>query len=571
MRVPDLPSPVPARTGPRRGAARRALTVGACGLLALAATGAPALAGATPTAPAPAPQETAPDLAAAAAPTPLPEVTGPLPVTATSYPFGAADHQRVPEDLARYGYVEEEFLVSGKANVYDWPGPGPAVVRTPDVPYTTRVLVRRPASRDAFSGNVVVEMLNPSNLYDLNIGWALSHGQFLRQGDVWVGITVKPVTVASLKTFDPERYAPLSFRNPLPLSSPRNCAEPNTLIAGDSSRRTENGLAWDVHSQVGAWLKSRARSNPLTYGVPASAPRPVQQLYGFGYSQTGGYLYTYINAIAPLDVRRNGAPIFDGYLVAVAGGAFAGTVPINQCAPSIGVDDPRNQIRGAGVPVIHVMSASDYLLGIDSRRPDSDAPGDRYRHYEVPGMGHATPDELYWSAAPEDIVRAGRTVPSISCGDGPRSRFPSGLVFDAAFQNLDRWVRRDVPPPRVPRIQVRDGQGVTDRFGNLVGGYRTPLVDVPTSTWYGSSSGGGFCFIAGHEVPFGEDRLQRLYGSHARYVQAVSRSVDALVDDRLLTVADGRWVVEQARVSDVPESPDYPGPGGGEPQPRPLP
>ena len=40
---------------------------------------------------------------AAAAPTPLPHVTGPLPVSATSYPFGAADHTLVPEDLSKVG------------------------------------------------------------------------------------------------------------------------------------------------------------------------------------------------------------------------------------------------------------------------------------------------------------------------------------------------------------------------------------------------------------------------------------------------------------------------------------
>ena len=47
---------------------------------------------------------------AAGARTPIPKVTGPLPVTADSYPFGAADHQLVPQDLSRHGYVEEEYL-----------------------------------------------------------------------------------------------------------------------------------------------------------------------------------------------------------------------------------------------------------------------------------------------------------------------------------------------------------------------------------------------------------------------------------------------------------------------------
>ena len=73
--------------------------------------------------------------ASAEAKTPIPHVTGPLPVSATSYPFGAADHQLVPQDLRKHGYVDEEYLVSGTANVYDWPATGPAVVRTPNAPY----------------------------------------------------------------------------------------------------------------------------------------------------------------------------------------------------------------------------------------------------------------------------------------------------------------------------------------------------------------------------------------------------------------------------------------------------
>ena len=119
----------------------------------------------------------------AIAATPVPAVRGHLPVTATSYPFGAADHTLTPEDIKRDGYVEEEFLISGTANVYDWTKPGPATVRTANAPYVTRVLVRRPISRNKFSGNVAVEMLNPSNQFDLNIAWALSRKEFMQKGD----------------------------------------------------------------------------------------------------------------------------------------------------------------------------------------------------------------------------------------------------------------------------------------------------------------------------------------------------------------------------------------------------
>ena len=71
--------------------------------------------------------------------TPLPVVRGPLPVTADSYPFGAADHTRVPTDLKKIGYVEEEFIAEGKANVYEWPERGTAVVRTSNASYTARM------------------------------------------------------------------------------------------------------------------------------------------------------------------------------------------------------------------------------------------------------------------------------------------------------------------------------------------------------------------------------------------------------------------------------------------------
>ena len=66
-------------------------------------------------------------------------VTGPIAVTPTSTPF-----MMDPGDLAADGYVEQEFFISGTANVYQFDGGGNVVVKTPNVPYTTRILVRRP-------------------------------------------------------------------------------------------------------------------------------------------------------------------------------------------------------------------------------------------------------------------------------------------------------------------------------------------------------------------------------------------------------------------------------------------
>ncbi len=321
-------------------------------------------------------------IASVSAQTPAFRAEGPLPVSAASYPFGAADHTRTPSDLQQVGYVEEEFL---------------------------------------FSGTVIVEMLNPSNLFDLNIGWAVSHAQFVRNGDAWVGITAKPVAVAR-----------------------------------DSDRATENGLVWDIHRQVGQWLRGRGPNSPFTYGTSSGA-HPVERLYAWGYSQTGGYLYTYVNAIHPLDVKQLGKPLFDAYLIAVA----SGPSPINQCFAPMPAGDPRRVVKDVGAPVV-----------------------------------------------------------PMACNEGPRSRFPSSVAFNAILRNLDLWVRKGTPPPKAEQIKV-------------VGG---------------NSTGESFCRFAGHEKPFDAARLAELYPKPGDYAKAVATNVKALVAARFITEADGQSLMAEARL-----------------------
>jgi hypothetical protein len=494
--------------------------------------------------------------AAASAATPIPRVVGPLPVTAASHPFGGAAWETQPEDLAAHGYVEEEYLVSGTANVYDWSADDKAVVRTAHVPYTTRMLVRRPIDRRRQSGTVVVEPLNPSNRFDLNIGWGLAHDQFMRNGDVWIGFTSKPIAVRALESFDPQRYARLSWANPLSLDDPRNCQHPITLVDPPelTSRATEDGLVWDIFSQIGAWAKSAARSNPLAIRRHGHRRPGVTRAYGFGYSQTGSMMITYINAIAPRVVRSDGAPIYDGYLVTVAGGSFIGSYPLNQCTEVPPVGDPRRSLADAGVPVIQMMSQSDYLIGIDSRRPDGNRYPDLYRHYEMAGAAHATPDELLYSARPQDIVAAGQAVPPMSCDQGPRSRFPSRIFIDAALRNIDLWSRYRIPAPPGRDILVDPGpppQPVLDRFGNVLGGLRSPYLDVPTATWTASQPGPGFCFIVGYEAPFSQAQLDALYPTHRAYVRKVARDALRLAVRRYLTWPDAVRIIREAAQSSV--------------------
>jgi hypothetical protein len=484
--------------------------------------------------------------ARARTPVPVPQATL-VRATEESFPFGAADHLNVPEDLGRIGYEEKEYLVSGTANVYDWAAPGTATVRVPAAPYTTRMLVRSPVRKERRSGNVIIEILNASNLVDLEIGWALSHDYIVRHGDVWIGLTSKPVTSAALQKFNPTRYASLSWANPLPLSDPRNCTALVSIIPGDSSRTTENGLLWDIFSQTAAWARSDASIRPQ---------HGTRRIYGYGYSQSGFDLQTYINAVHPLAKQANGRPMFDGFLDATG---FNSPAPINQCVPPPS-GSGAGQITNAGVPVIRMASNSEALLASvqAGRRADSDDPQDRFREYEVAGSAHASPDELDFGPAFADILAAGAPMPPSTCGFGPRSPLSIGVFQSAAFMNLDLWVRIGLPPPPGALLDFEDGAPVLDSFGNPTGGVRPSFLDVPTAQWFVGSSGPGLCFLLGYVHPFDEEQLEQLYRRHRLYVDEVIITTFKLIFQRYITLEDGLEIIREAQESEVPRAADIP-------------
>src|SRR5579871_1485047 len=131
---------------------------------------------------------------------PVPKATA-LPVTADSYPLNSASHDLQPLDLAKHGYVEEEFILSGSANVYDWANDGSLTVKTPNAPYANRILVRHPKDQSKFSGTVLIELMNSARRFDWPMMWGYTHDYLLEHGDAWVGITT-PGAVVGLKKFN---------------------------------------------------------------------------------------------------------------------------------------------------------------------------------------------------------------------------------------------------------------------------------------------------------------------------------------------------------------------------------
>ena len=476
--------------------------------------------------------------------TPIPSITGPLAVSASSYPFGRAWSL----DLSQYGYVEEEYLVSGIANVYEWNAAGTAAqVRTAGAPYTTRILVIRPSDRKAFTGKVMVDILNMSNGWDFNKMWSVMHQHILENGWTYVGVTSKPNAVAGLKAFDPERYRALSWANPLPGSSPLNCAK----VAEDSARETENGLAWDILSQVGALLKEPSGRLPVK----------AERVYLAGFSQGGSFLYTYINAISPIARLGSGKPVYDGFLIHAIDGNYA--TPINQCAPELAAGDPRTFIMPVHeAPVIRINGGKDVLEQINSirtRQPDSESPKGRFRLYEVPGGSHAWLYQTYYNVPCQDVAKAGfknctDTAPAAAAslpGSLPGD-LPTHYLLNGALVNLDRWADQGIAPPSAAPIEI-DTTGAKPAFaydanGNMKGGLRTPYVDVPIASY----TADGSLWNWATKIPFSEDKLRSLYSTRKNYLDLVIESTRMLVRDRWVTSRDAQRIIDEAAQARVP-------------------
>jgi hypothetical protein len=484
----------------------------------------------------------------------LPQVSAALPETSVSHAFLASDHLKQPMDLAKYGYIEEEYLITGQARVFDWPREG-GPTELGKGSYTTRILVRRPSDDRKFNGTVIVEPFNPSSPVDLPIMWAQSYEQFMADGYAWVGVTIKPNTIRALKAFDPQRYASLAMPNPLPHPS-CNAKEINAW-AQPTTPADETGLAFDMLSQIGALLKSRIGENPLS--------RPAIRLYLTGQSQTAGYSRTYATVFGQREIGPNDKLLYDAYIYS---GSPPWQVPLNQCIKDFPPGDPRLLTGAAGVPIIEMFVEGDIGSNIETRRPDSDTAPDLFRRYEIAGASHVDPWEQLSFASTDDTMRASgqadpiRDVPSCEPTGVQLSDFPVRYVFDEAWRNLDEWVRNGVAPPHgtplelIPGVHagsfVPDQAFVLDAYGNAEGGVRTPYVDVPTARWVGARRGGFGCFFQGYKFPFDQAKLKSLYGDHAAYVAKVRASVSELQQQHWLTPADSAAIVREAERIQIP-------------------
>jgi hypothetical protein len=408
-------------------------------------------------------------------------------------------------DLAAQGYVEEEFIVSGTANVYRYGADGAVEVDREDKAYATRILIRRPESPQRFSGNVHVETSHPQ--YGFNVVWSQTFDYLLANGDAYVSVTTRRTNdgssaIEGLRGFDPIRYAPLDF--------------------------TEDGLNWDIIGQVGRLLKRPTADNPLR-------DFDVERLYASGWSGGGALLLLYISDGFHDRARMpDGGPIFDGYLV----GEPSGYPRINSTASELPDSDERQQVQPRDVPAItlHTRPQEEYR-----RRPDGDRPNDRYRVYEVAGGAHGD-------------IRALGGISDLGC-TYEVSRFPMHHLFKSTLERLDAWAARDETPPPSERLALgNDGSVELDEHGNPRGGVRTTYTEVPTARYVLENGPGVGCerLLGGGQESFTPEELASLYTSHEDYVRKVTRVAETVEREGWLLPADARAVREEAARSDIP-------------------
>jgi hypothetical protein len=435
----------------------------------------------------------------------VPTVTGPIAVNATpgagttrDYPFFATEPQF---DLARVGYVEEEFFVQGAATRYQTPPLGNAVAVSTGHPYKTRILVRRPVDERKFNGIVMVEWANVTSGYAIDLHWQYSKEYLTREGYAFVRVDAQRVGIhqptTGLRDWSPTRYAGLD------------------VTSGGSV--TDDSLSYDIFSQVVQSL--RTRGSRVLDGLE---PRVVLAV---GQSQSAGRLTSYYNSVQP--IHR----VVDGFLVQVLGGPF------------------RTDVRA---PMIRVISETELTLyGLAAtRQPDSPT----LREWEVAGAAHV---DYWWVQFRQAVAtRDQMTPPSLACAPEPGSHVPLRYVLNAGYHHLANWVQRGVEPPRAepilmtsitPPVIPRDGNGLSH------GGIRQVEVEVPTATNRGDQVGmsPGCPNNYGMHVPFSDAQLSQLYRSKESYLRAVKSAVRKNVRDGFILKDDAEEIIQRAESSNV--------------------
>lgn len=451
-------------------------------------------------------------------------------------------------DLGQAGYVLEEFFVEGTATSYEPAGPAGAdgyweVTPSGLAPFTTRLVVCRPADPAAFTGTVILEWLNVSAGFDAPAHWMLTHRHVVRSGWAWVGVSAQRRGVEGGGGIFGE-----------PREQPE--AEPRGFIALPALKESDPARYGDLHHP----------GDPFCFDIFAQGARAVRSggilgpltaecVLASGESQSAIHLVTYVNAVAPVVPPEAAC---DGYLIGSRAGRAA---PLSGWDGQIRTDGPDGvRVRTDVAPVLTVQTETDVtgvLAGLTARQPASS----RFRWWEIAGAAHA--DTYLLSASfsdsgelpPAELARLmaptaevfGMPCPA-PVNAGPQHHY----VAQAALAHLERWARGGDPPPRSPLLEVDPDDHMTlvrDDAGIARGGIRTGWVDVPAAALSGIAPDGaaGLAILLGTTRVFGAAELARRYpGGRDEYAAAFGAATSRAVADGFLLEQDAAEIVALA-------------------------
>lgn len=345
-------------------------------------------------------------------------------------------------------------------------------------PYKTRVVVRRPIDNTRFNGLVLAEPMHPSGSAHM-----FEFTSIYGMSTGYIAIDMLIGGMQQVIDHNPERYKDFKIEP----------SQNNEVIA-----------------QIGALIRSNQNSGPM-------AGLRVRKMILAGTSATAGTLINYLPAhmvYRTPDMQR----IFDGFMPTSNG----------------------SLIQKIDVPLVHVPTMLEVRGANITSRQDGDAPGDQYRVYEFPGIGHVDS---------RDNVRL---IPN-PC-KYPTNQFPAQAFMSVALHHLFQWVDKGIVPPSADRIwkdrnEKNDGSPmVMDEHGNPRGGVRNTYVDVPTASHNvpneaaaelipnasayvakgGMQAARQMCGLASYQIDLSKAEMKQLYGSKQNYRSKVEKRLTEL-------------------------------------------
>lgn len=459
------------------------------------------------------------------------KVLGPIEVTENSHPFSSMKFARKVINVEDYGFVEEEYFVSAIANVYDFDKDKEKVFKFQEnIPYTTRILVRRPLSKEKFTGRCYIDIMNASNNYDIEDLWRRSYLHIMENNHMYIGVTSKPTNILSLKNFDLDRYRSLSMPAKNPAPQPAALDTRTGSIDG-----CEDGLIWDILYQVGR----EAKNNPQSF----CGGLDVKYLYLSGQSQSGMYLNTYVNFMHNYYKDQGCEKVYDGYLSLASGGL---TRALRQ--------DPDEKLNFAirpsreeeiDVPVITFNTECDYhLFGTMGdglvKTKNENSPTNKRRYYDMTAAAHTD------TASP--LVPTNEEIQKTKCPprilDNEYEFRLNDLKFDyyinAMLDRLHDWATGGNPPQIIDPIDFDK----KDAYGHHQGGLRSIYLLVPKASYQACDFPGS---TNGKMEFFSKEKMEEIYGSFENYLEKFKEVAKEHVKEGLLTEKDAQRAIDWAK------------------------